>query len=186
MTNSKKKILVLNDGSSYENWGIKACIDGLLQILNESFPFSKIEGLNHEYMHKKYVWEPKFFGKKLLNDNSRLARRFLSSFHELPRVADEFEFIADLWDSGKGGVGADHFVVSAKRNDIIVFNAEGSTYRDNIGAIKGLFMLWYAKTRMQKRCYFTNGSVTLTLVDATLPAMVRKVFGVIDGVVAAA
>jgi polysaccharide pyruvyl transferase WcaK-like protein len=182
MTSNNTRILVLNDGSRYENWGIKACIDGLLKILNLAFADSKIEGLPHEYMHKKYAWEPKVKGKSLLNDNSRLARRFFRSYHALPRVADEFDYVAHLWDCGKGGAGADHFIVSARRNDIIVFNAEGSTYRDNLGAIKGLFMLWYAKTRLGKACYFLNGSVTLTLVDATLPAMIKKVFGAIDGI----
>lgn len=182
MTLNGTHILVLNDGSRYENWGIKACIDGLLKSLYDSIPKCQIEGLPHEYMHKRYVWEPKIMGKKLINENSRIARRFLSNYHMLPRIADEFDYVADLWDRGKGGVGAKDFITCAKRNDVIVFNAEGSTYRDNIGAIKGLFMLWYAKTRMQKRCYFMNGSVTLTLVDSTLPAMVHKVFGVVDGV----
>ena len=32
---SKKRILILNDGSAYENWGIKACIDGLKNILKK-------------------------------------------------------------------------------------------------------------------------------------------------------
>ncbi|MDT8282290.1 MAG: polysaccharide pyruvyl transferase family protein [Gammaproteobacteria bacterium] len=69
----------------------------------------------------------------------------------------------------------------ACRADAIIFNAEGSTYRDNnICALKGLFMLWFAKTKLGKKSLFLNGSVTLTRVDATLPAMVNKVFSSID------
>ena len=48
-----KKILILNDGSNYENWGIKACIDGLLKILNSGDENFIIEGLPHSYMHRK-------------------------------------------------------------------------------------------------------------------------------------
>lgn len=179
---NKKKILVLNDGSSYENWGIKACIDGLKNILENTSNDFKIIGVPHRYMHKKYTWEPTIFNRKLFNDHSRITKRFLDEFHLLPKIADEFEYIAQLWLSGKGGEGAKSFINMMQDIDIIVFNAEGSTYRDNIGAIKGLFMLWFTKTKLKKKAYFLNGSVTLTLVDSTLPAMIKKVFSVIDGV----
>ena len=179
---SKKKILVLNDGSNYENWGIKACIDGLKNILKKSLDDFEIIGVPHSYMHKKYSWEPTLFNRKLFNDHSRITRRFLDEFHLLPKIADEFEYIAELWLNGEGGEGAKSFLNIMEDIDIIVFNAEGSTYRDNIGAIKGLFMLWFTKTKLNKKAYFLNGSVTLTLVDSTLPAMIKKVFSVIDGV----
>lgn len=176
------KLLILNDGINYENWGIKACIDGLKSLFNEAIEHVEIEGLPHSYMHKKYSWEPKLLGKNILNEKSRIAPRILNEFHILPVVADEFDYVADLWEQGKGGPGADHFIKTITHKDVIVFNAEGSTYRNNIGALKGLFMLWYAKNRANKTCYFMNGSVTLTLVDATLPAMIQKTFNSIDGV----
>jgi len=133
-------------------------------------------------MHQKYSWEPTIFRRKLFNDHSRITRRFLDEFHSLPKIVDEFEYIAQLWLDGKGGDGAKSFLEMIKDIDIIIFNAEGSTYRDNIGAIKGLFMLWFSKTKLNKKAYFLNGSVTLTLVDSTLPAMIKKVFSIIDGV----
>lgn len=178
---SKKRILILNDGSAYENWGIKACIDGLKNILKKTCPEYEIDGIPHSYMHKKYFCEPTLFGRKIFNDNSRIAKRILKDFHLLPRVADEYEYIAELWLSGNGGVGANDFIEKIQKYDVLIFNAEGSTYRDNIGAMKGLFMLWLAKTKFRKKSYFLNGSVTLTLVDSILPAMIRKVFSTIDG-----
>lgn len=181
-TNMAKKILILNDGSSYENWGIKACIDGLKNILEKIHPEFELDGIPHSYMHKKYSWEPTLLNRKIFNENSRVAKKLLDEYHLLPKVADEFEYIAELWLSGNGGKGATDFVKRVKEYDILVFNAEGSTYRDNIGAIKGLFMLWFVKTKLDKKAYFLNGSVTLTLVDATLPAMIKKVFSCIDGV----
>jgi polysaccharide pyruvyl transferase WcaK-like protein len=179
---SKKKILILNDGSAYENWGIKACIDGLKNILENTLSDVELVGVPHSYMHQKYSWEPTLLKRKLFNEHSRIARRFLDEFHSLPKIADEFEYISELWLNGKGGKGAKSFIEIMNDIDIIIFNAEGSTYRDNIGAIKGLFMLWFSKTKLNKKAYFLNGSVTLTLVDSTLPAMIKKVFSVIDGV----
>lgn len=173
-----KKVLILNDGSNYENWGIKACIDGVKEI----FKSDSVEGIPHSYMHKRYSLDPKFMGRKVLNENSRLAKKILKPYHLLPRVADEYEYIANLWINGDGGSGAKDFLQKANKADVIIFNAEGSTYRDNIGAMKGLFMLWFAKTKLGKEAYFINGSVTLTAVDSILPAMIRKVFSVIDGV----
>lgn len=73
----KKKILILNDGSSYENWGIKACIDGFKNILEKTHPEFEIDGVPHSYMHKKYSWEPIFLKRKIFNDNSRIAKKFL-------------------------------------------------------------------------------------------------------------
>jgi len=176
----KKRILILNDGSKYENWGIKACIDGLKKILNSNELGFELIGLEHEFMHKKYLFDPKLLGRRIFLEDNRIVKKFFKPFHELPKVADEFEYIADLWMSGSGGRGADKFLELAQTADLIVFNAEGSTYRNNIGAIKGLFMLWLAKTRLNKKTAFMNGSVTLTLVDSVLPAMIQKVFSVID------
>jgi polysaccharide pyruvyl transferase WcaK-like protein len=177
-----KKILILNDGSSYENWGIKACIDGLENILEKTLGGFEVIGVPHSYMHKKYSWEPSILKRKVFNEDSRVAKKIFNEFHCLPQVADEFEYIADLWLKGEGGNGAKSFISMAENVDIVIFNAEGSTYRKNIGAFKGLFMLWFAKTKLNKQAYFLNGSVTLTLVDSTLPAIIKKVFQVIDGV----
>lgn len=176
----KTKILVLNDGAKYKNWGIKACIDGLYNIIDLKQSDFEIISLPHSFMHKQYSWSPTILGRQVFSETSRVASKLLSPYHLLPRVADEFEYVAKMWTEGKGGNGADIFIEMAKSADCVIFNAEGSTYRKNIGAIKGLFMLWYAKTVLKKKAIFLNGSVTLTLVDSTLPGMIRKVFSTID------
>lgn len=177
-----RKILILNDGNRCQNWGLQACTEGLLQIIALENNDADFMQFDHAYMHRRYSFEPRLFGgKKLFAYNSRVARTCFPVFHVLPRVADEFEYIADLWLKGKGGLGADEFLEKARGADAVIFNAEGSTYRDNnICALKGLFMLWLAKKKLGKRAMFLNGSVTLTRVDATLPAMIRKVFSAID------
>lgn len=176
------KILTLNDGSLCQNWGLQACTEGLIYIIKQENSDADLIQFDHAYMHRRYSFEPRFYGgKKIFAYNSRIAKKYFPVFHVLPRVADEFNYIADLWLQGKGGRGADEFLEKTGRADAVVFNAEGSTYRDdNICALKGLFMLWLAKTKLDKRALFLNGSVTLTRVDATLPAMVKKVFDAID------
>ena len=176
----KKKVLILNDGSKYANWGIKACIDGLYHILDQTGTDLEVSSIDWTFMHKKYAFEPKIKGRKIFLDNNRIARRFFPLFHRIPTVADEFDYIADEWQAGRGGEGADEFIAKAKGQDLVIFNAEGSTYKNNIGALKGLFMLWFAKTRLGIKAAFMNGSVTLTRVDPVLPAMIRKVFSTID------
>jgi len=176
------KILTLNDGSLCQNWGLQACTEGLLHIIKQENSDVDFMQFDHAYMHRRYSFEPRFYGgKKIFAYNSRVAKKYFPVFHVLPRVADEFEYVADLWLQGKGGNGANEFIEKAHGADAVIFNAEGSTYRDeNICALKGLFMLWLAKTKLAKRALFLNGSVTLTRVDATLPAMIRRVFSTID------
>lgn len=176
------RILILNDGTLCQNWGLQACTEGLFQIIAKDNPDAALTQLDHAHMHRRYSFEPRLFGKKkLFAYNSRVAKKYFPVFHVLPRVADEFEYLADLWLQGKGGRGADEFLEAVRGVDAVLFNAEGSTYRDNnICALKGLFMLWLAKTKLSKHAMFLNGSVTLTRVDATLPAMVNKVFQAID------
>lgn len=175
-----KKVLILNDGTKYENWGIKACIDGLRNILKEGFDEENVLSLDHQFMHKLYDFEPHIFGRPLFLENSRIAKKFFKPFILTPKIADEFEYVAKEWMEGRGGKGADKFIAQAKGVDIVVFNAEGSTYRDNICGIRGLFMLWFAKNKLRKKTAFVNGSVTLTMVQAILPAMVRRVAQEID------
>ena len=44
------RVLILNDGSDYENWGIQACIDGIKHILGDC----TIDSVKHANLHQKY------------------------------------------------------------------------------------------------------------------------------------
>ncbi|MDT8281408.1 MAG: hypothetical protein RQ982_01200, partial [Gammaproteobacteria bacterium] len=109
-----KKILILNDGIRCQNWGLQACTEGLLQIIARENGDVDLIHLDHAYMHRRFSFQPKYpGGKKLFAYNSRVAKKYFPVFHVLPRVADEFEYIADLWLQGKGGRGADQFIEKA-------------------------------------------------------------------------
>ena len=100
----------------------------------------------------------------------------------LPSIADEFDFMAERWKLGKGGPQENEFISKAKNADAVILNAEGSMYRNNYTAIKGLFLLWYARTQLNRPSFFLNGSIALTNIDPILPAMVRNTFREIDGI----
>ena len=169
------KILVLNDGSEYQNWGIVACIDGLRQI----FINNDCEFVSHHEMHRRYNFGPKWLGYEFFANENILFNKLFHSYNLLPRTANDLDSVVDAWQSGEGGKGAKIMVqkIINFKPDLIVFNAEGSTYKNNIGAIKGLSILYFVqKYHPEIKTAFINGSVTITSVDNTLGGIVRKVF----------
>ncbi len=175
-------VFILNDTSDHSNWGSLANIEALKTILTEALPGVTYTSLDSRWVGRIYRWDPWVFGRRAFNRTSFLADRITSRYHLLPEVVDEYEYVAEQWMAGKGGSGARDFLDRVGDADAVVFNAEGSTYRNNHSALKCLFMLWLAKTRFNKPAFFLNGNVTLTEVDPILPAMVRKVFRVLDGI----
>ncbi len=173
------KALLINDGRTYNNWGIQACTEGLISILEDNNRELELVGLPHHSLHQKYNWDIRIWNRPLFNANSRVAKHLFKENHLTPRVADEYEYVAERWINGKAGEGAKKITALLSHVDAVIFNAEGSTYRNNIGAIKSLFILWLAATRFKKQTYFVNGSITLTHVDAVLPAMLEKTFSTI-------
>ena len=179
-----KRIIFINDGAKYSNWGIQACSEGLKKILDITLEGADLRPLSHSWLHKKYAWDPMLMGRYLLNRESRVANRFIPEHLIYPKIADEFSHCARMWTRGEGGPGSSVFIREVENGaHAVVFNAEGSTYKNNAGAIKGLFLLWLAKKYYNIPSYFMNGSVSLTPVDSVLPAIARKVFGEIDSVI---
>lgn len=197
-----KRILLLNDTSDHDNWGSQACAEGLKRIILEANPGIEIRPIPSEWIARRY-YALKFAvaGKRLVfrHRSSRrlkaeaeampyaLAKVFVEDFLSrqvisIPRVADEFEAAADQWLSGQGGQEAREFLDAARGVDAVIFNAEGSTYRNNYTASKALFLLWLAKSKLGLPALFVNGSAMITEVEPVLPGMLRKVFGLIDGV----
>jgi polysaccharide pyruvyl transferase WcaK-like protein len=172
---------MLNDGKDFSNWGIKAATDGLETILFDTFKDATLNYLPHSIFIKNYKFDPVIFGKRLFNRNSRLANRFIGENIMIPRVSDEFEYVAAQWLKEKRNASLLKVIKSLRDSDVIVFNAEGSCYRNNRSAIRGLFMLWFSSKILNKKAYFLNGSVTLTAVDPILPGMINRTFSQIDG-----
>lgn len=175
-------LLMLNDTANHDNWGSQACAEGLKRILAEALPGVEMRSLLSTWVARHYLWDPSFAGRRLFGGSNPLWRRCSPPFQVLPRVADEFDSVAETWAAGRGGKGTREFLDAARGADAVVYNAEGSAYRTNLTAVKCLFMTWYARTRLGIPGFFLNGSVTLADVDPILPAMMRKEFAVFDGV----
>ncbi len=176
------RILILNDTSDHSNWGSLSNIEAMKVLLASAMPGVTFSSLPSRWVGRIYAIDPWWRGRRVFNRTSALADKLSARHLILPGVADEFEYIADLWTSGWGGLGADDFIREVKVADAVVFNAEGSTYRNNPSALKCLFLLWLARTRFDTPAFFLNGNVTITEVDPVLPAMIRKVFPVLDGI----
>lgn len=176
------KILILNDGSNYENWGIKACYDGLINIFDNIFPEYEVSGIPHSVLHRKYLFEPTYKGYKIFSEESVFHKRFGLEVHPVPPISDLMELYRKLWTEGPSKYQKS-ILASIQSSDCIVFNAEGSTYRNNYASMKCLFLLWIAKTVYRKKTYFVNGSITLSEVDDRLSGFLQRVFQDIDGVI---
>ena len=173
------RLLIINDGSDYSNWGIQACIDGLKSHFK--IIFNKVDTIKHILIHQILEWDVRVFGKKIFSENNRIMWKFSPVSILLPGVYDDFEEVADKWHKGKGGKNSLKIISKIKKSDIVVFNAEGSTYRNNLGAIAGIFILWYSKKYFNKKSYFINGSVTISSEVPRMPTMIKKCYKVIDG-----
>ena len=173
------KLLIINDGSDYSNWGIQACIDGLRSHFIKFF--NKVDTVKHILIHQILEWDIRVFGKKVFSENNRIMWKFSPRSILIPSVYDDFEEVADKWQNGKGGKNSLKIISKIKKSDVVVFNAEGSTYRNNLGAIAGIFILWYSKKYCQKKSFFINGSVTISSEVPRMPTMIKKCYEIIDG-----
>lgn len=166
-------VLFVNDTRDQENWGSEALVEALEQLLRDTFPGRQLRYIpSHQLGHPSFGYKAYIKGGKGMRQASLL----------LPEVVDQFEQIAEEWLEGRGGPGALELLDMMDGVEAVVFNGEGSIYRTNYSAIKALFILWFAKTKLGIPSFFLNGGIHLTQIDPILPAMVRKVFSVLDGV----
>ncbi len=178
-----KKLLFINDTTDHDNWGSIACTDALKEIIHKTSPDIEIIPLYSEWIKRRYrivhlpLLKPFFYHKP-----NKILNRFSKAYPYIPQIYDEFEHVANDWLSGKAGPGAEEFIEKVKGVDAVLFNAEGSVYRNNYTAILGLFLLWLAKNKFNKKAFFHNGSVTLTRIDPRLPAIVKHTFESLDGI----
>ena len=168
------KVFLINDGRSTSNWGLQASTQALLDLfIEKSFD---LVTLTHSELHRKYIFDLKISEKKVFNDNSRILSK-LSPFNlRIPETADQYSLFTDLWTQGHGGALASRIIKNIQEADIIIFNAEGSTYRKNFGALAGLFILYYASNVYNKKTLFANGSFTISKVDNVLTGIARKLY----------
>lgn len=179
---SKTRILILNDTTDHDNWGSIANAEWLKTIIQDTIPGVTFNSVLSHWTTDRYYQLPWWLGSGIENRKRGIGGRFSKPFSFLPVVADDFERVADEWCAGKGGPFAQEYFSKLEQSDAVVFNAEGSTYKNNVSAVRCLFAIWLTVTRFKKPAFFANGSVTLTYVLPVLNAMVQRTFRDITGV----
>lgn len=176
------KILLINDASDHDNWGSIANSEWLKVIIQDTLPGFTVTSLLSHWTTDRFYQLPWWLGGAVETRRRKIIGNFSKPFSFLPVVADDFERVADQWCSGQGGPFAQEYLSKLNQSDAVIFNAEGSTYKNNVSAERCLFALWLAETRFQKPAFFVNGSVTLTYALPVLNAMVARTFQNITGV----
>ncbi|HPQ41007.1 MAG TPA: polysaccharide pyruvyl transferase family protein, partial [bacterium] len=176
------RLLLLNDTIDHDNWGANACSEWLKRIVQDHMPDAVFSSVLSHWTTDRFYIRPWWLGGGVDTRRRKVVGRFCTPLSFLPKVTDDFDRQADSWQAGQGGPFADEFLGKLKISDAVIFNAEGSTYRNNTSAVRCLFALWIAVTRYGKPAFFTNGSVTLTPVFPILNAMVSRTFQSITAV----
>jgi polysaccharide pyruvyl transferase WcaK-like protein len=165
-------VSLLNDTRDQCNFGSEVLTDGLVRILRDRVPGVTVEPIPSHWM----------IGLDMPVIYHDHARGFRVPDARYPRVADQFDAVADHWEAGTGGAGVAAIVERLGRADLVFTNGEGSLYRDNESAVRELFCAWFAKERLGIPTVFANAMVHLTDVVPILPGMVRRTFPVLDAV----
>ena len=187
----KINILLINDNSAHVNWGAQASPPALIGIIRQNLPHGEITALSHAWLACSYHRKMNYLlGGRLIREKTRprIVRKFLNRCSTLemfyPRVADDFDHWSDEWLAGRGGPQADEFLGLAENSDIIIYNGENSIYRNTPEGCHGIFLLWLAKTRLNKISCIVNCTSQQNTVRPIMPGMIRMVFPKLDLVAA--
>lgn len=174
-------LFFLNDGKSFNNWGIRSTSESLKKIFDKySNEKIKYHYLPHKVFVQKYLFDPTIFGKKIFNRNSRL-KPFLGDLIRVPNYADEFTDVLNYWTQSNLNSTEKKILETIKSVDMVVFNAEGSIYRSNKSALIGLFLLALSG-KLGKKTLLCNCSFSLTNQDNILESYVKNSLQYIDHV----
>jgi polysaccharide pyruvyl transferase WcaK-like protein len=186
-----RRLLLLADNSDQNNWGAQATPYGIRRILGGVDPELEVDALAYRWLtQRERVFDRgPARGKVFREPGNRLLLWLSGPFSDtaqfFPQIADEFEYYADEWSSGRGGRMASEFTEALTRCDAVVYNAENAMYRNSPAGTRSLFLLWYAKTRLGKPSGIINQTAMMSHMPVpTMPGMVKLVYPVLDLVLA--
>jgi polysaccharide pyruvyl transferase WcaK-like protein len=165
-------LLLVNDCRDQANYGAEALVEGLARILDAAIPGHALRLIPSHWLLDSQ------FARAAFHDGAALTQP-----HAIwPEVADQFDSVAEEWLAGRGGRDVNAFLEKLDGVDVVVLNGEGSMYRNNLSAVRELFLAWLARAKLDIPTVCINSLVHLTQVVPILPAMMRKAFAVLDGV----
>ena len=194
------RLLLLNhldDTSAVDNWGIQALFYALPRMLHEAIPDLAVTALPKAWLLKQFrkvvVWPhplleadvrlPSFTPWPLLRLSPAIdffIRRCSRVAEFFPEIVDDFDYVADRWLAGDGGPMAREFIAAARQADVVVHHGENQIYRNSLEGCRALFLLWFARTRLNKPSCEINHTAQLTSVRPVMPGMVRFVYPQLD------
>lgn len=167
------RIVLLNDCRDQINFGANALVDGLIDLIRDAVPDATLHPIPSHWLIDTSHGLDAFA-------EGGLGMRPPKAVY--PKVADQFDAIADEWLDGRAGAGAERFLEKFRGADLVVLNGEGSIYRTNLSAVRELFLAWLCRERLDIPTIYVNGGIHLTDVMPILPAMVRRTFPALDAV----
>ena len=174
------EMLLINDNSEQTNWGAIATPYALKKMLHDHIHDLSITSLKYSWLVKKYKSLKGPMSLVYEADRFPIIERVSRNVDFFPRIADEFEYVANEWMSGRGGPFADEFIPLARQADIIVHNGEHSIYRNTLEGCRALFLLWFSRVYLNKVSCEINHTAHLTSVLPIMPGMVRLVYPKLD------
>ncbi len=181
------RVLFLNDNSAHENWGAQATPPSLKMILNDSIKGCQLSILSHSWLSRSFQhrlndrFGGRYFRASDIHWRLRpLVFKFSRKVRFYPEVIDDFDYWADRWLKGDCGPHSKDFLDLARESDIVVYNGENSLYRNTPEGCHGLFLLYLAKTRLNKPACLVNHTSHFNEVKPILRSMALKVYPQLD------
>lgn len=186
-----RRLLLLADNSDQNNWGAQATPYAIRRILKGVDPDLQIEALAYGWLtqRERVIDRGPVRGRVFRQPKNSLLAWLTSPLSDVaeffPKMADEFEHYGNEWSSGRGGRMASEFEEALAGCDAVVYNAENGMYRNSLAGTRSLFLLWYAKTRLDKPSGVINQTAVMSHMPVPLmPGMVRLVYPRLDLVLA--
>lgn len=160
-------ITILNYSDNTRNFGLNSCSINLLNIFK--YKHSTDIVYSYEIHSERFLDTNVENGKKIrlssLAKSLNLTKQLPYNLR-IPKKADDYNDFVEIWNNGKGGIRSKKIIKKLKNTEVLLFNAEGSCYRNNFGSLSGLFLLYYFKSLFpERKAFFVNGSITISSID---------------------
>ena len=185
-------VLVLTDGSNNSNWGSRAMVPAINDMLEDAIPGINVKWIKRPWLDRNFRRFRMPPALTVLYDQRRMPTKVAGILYRcsrptefFPRIVDQFEYMADEWMAGRGGPFADEFIAMVRESDVIVHNGAGHMHENKTAGCRALFLLWFAKTRLAKpACEINQSSAVSAMTHPIMPGMMRLVYPILDTVTA--
>ncbi|MGM0456687.1 MAG: polysaccharide pyruvyl transferase family protein [Cyanobacteriota bacterium] len=159
----KMTILLLNDNSYINNFGCQATMSSLIRMVANAAPEQKLITVEQRDLAKDYYQEipPAKPSLRQLKKYVKRAKNTPRIAEYFPKTANDFQRYGEMWQRGDARDASEFLLPLLSQSDLVIHNAELLNYKTNKISLRGAFLLWYAKTYLNKK---------VALINQTTPA----------------